>query len=303
MALLLVRHEDGSAPSAASSAPAPSARSSARSSVPPAPLVQVDGLGHPLLGVRAGWELFGRGNGVVVRIEFAAGRITRTVVGSIDSSGPVAFLPTGDGGLVRPLDAVAGYSVSDGLPPVGLAGLLGQGGAAFPGPDLGHVWVEASPGHLALVTGDGTRDGPQIALPAGASAQGGEADQRGGVLVFTARGSVDVTAHGATPVTSGNVVGVGPRTWLLRSCRTCPLTAVDRDSGVRHTVPPRQSPRNELGLVSPDGRLAALTDVTDDGSPGALYLIDLSSGAVRTVAAHVATDGYGLDSVAWSPDG
>src|SRR5258708_8731036 len=42
--------------------------------------VQVTSVGHPLLGVRAGWELFGLGPRQVVRIPLARARITRTAV-------------------------------------------------------------------------------------------------------------------------------------------------------------------------------------------------------------------------------
>ena len=51
----------------------------------------------------------------VVRIELARGRITRTAVPPVDSSGPISFLAGPGSAIVRPLDAVAGYAVPDGI--------------------------------------------------------------------------------------------------------------------------------------------------------------------------------------------
>src|ERR1022692_5095392 len=68
--------------------------------------VTVTSVGHPLLGVRAGWELFGWGSGEVVRIQLAAGRITRTTVPPLQSTGPVTFLTGPHQVIIRPLDFV-----------------------------------------------------------------------------------------------------------------------------------------------------------------------------------------------------
>lgn len=71
-------------------------------------------LGHPILGVTAGWDLFGRGMDSVVRIELAKGRLTRTAVPSLRSSGSVSFLAGPDRAIIRPLDFVPGFAVRDG---------------------------------------------------------------------------------------------------------------------------------------------------------------------------------------------
>src|SRR5689334_9274203 len=59
--------------------------------------------GRPLLGVTAGWELFGWGPEALVRIELARGRVTRTTVEPPNSSGPVSFVVGRDWAVVRPL--------------------------------------------------------------------------------------------------------------------------------------------------------------------------------------------------------
>ena len=57
----------------------------------PAP-VAVSETGHRLLGVTAGWQVFGYGPNQVIRIQLARGRITRTTVPPLQSNGPVFFL-------------------------------------------------------------------------------------------------------------------------------------------------------------------------------------------------------------------
>jgi hypothetical protein len=124
-------------------------------------------LGHPLLGVGAGWELFGRGSGVVVRIEFARGRITRTAVPALASSGPVSFVAGAQGALVRPIDFVTGYLIPDGQPARVAPGVFGTGGPAFPGPDPRHLWVAsgAAGDRMVLAGMDGRSTGVPIAVP------------------------------------------------------------------------------------------------------------------------------------------
>src|SRR5258708_16250107 len=71
--------------------------------------VQVTDAGLPLLGVRAGWELFGLGPGEAVRIQLARARITRTPFPGLQSSGPVTPPAAPHQVIVRPLDYVPGY--------------------------------------------------------------------------------------------------------------------------------------------------------------------------------------------------
>ena len=148
-----------------SSAPGPS--STASSGVVPTSAVSVTILGHPLLGVRAGWELFGRGPGVVVRMQFARGRIARTFHPALLSGGPVTFVTDAEGALIRPVDSVPGYLIPDGEPAREAPGALGAGGPAFPGPDPRHLWVPSSTSDdlMVLVGMDGRRTGPSIAAP------------------------------------------------------------------------------------------------------------------------------------------
>src|SRR5262245_26583748 len=74
--------------SASTSVPAPEA------SIEPTPSVSVTRLGHPLLNVPAGWQLFARDSDAVYRIALSTGRVIRTTA-PITSSGPPTLLVVG----------------------------------------------------------------------------------------------------------------------------------------------------------------------------------------------------------------
>src|SRR5215472_568463 len=209
-----------------SSAPGPS--STASSGVVSTPTVSVTILGHPLLGVHARWELFGRGPGVVVRIQFARGRITRTAHPALSSGGPVTFVTDAEGALVRPIDFVPGYLIPDREPAREAPGLLGAGGPVFPGPDARHLWVSSSTSddRIVLVGMDGRRTGPSIAAPPQGSPVNASLlaipDQTG-YLFFPGIGGVyDVRPSGTSVVTTGTVLAVGPIAGLPPSATTTP---------------------------------------------------------------------------------
>ena len=69
-----------------------------------------------LLGVRGSWELFGYGDGRLVRIQFASGRITQTAV-PVRSGGPVSLVVGPHEAIISRLDYLPGYLVPDGRPP------------------------------------------------------------------------------------------------------------------------------------------------------------------------------------------
>src|SRR6266545_2221854 len=144
--------------------------------------VTVSEAGHRLLGVRAGWDLVGFGPIRAVRIQFAQGRVTQTVLPVLLSDGPVSFVAGPSQMIIRPWDFVPGYVIPDGTPARPLTGALGHGGAVLPGPRPGEVWVWNTSTSLALARMDGRRISGSIRLPAGgwwlASANG-----RGGVLL------------------------------------------------------------------------------------------------------------------------
>ncbi|MGH3321780.1 MAG: TolB family protein [Streptosporangiaceae bacterium] len=313
--LIVAEIQHGGEPSASStSTPTPTRSVSSpdgQSATPSATSspVTVTKVGHRLLGVTAGWELFGRGPDEVVRIQLARGRITRTKVPYLDSGGPVSFLVGPDRAVIRPWDSVPGYAVPDGERAHKLRGALGHGGPVIPGPKPGQVWVWAqreTRQKMSLVGLHGSKTGVSIALPAGA---GWAVSDGGGYPLVTATGGVyDMRSDGPHRVTTGRVTAVGPTGWLAIECddrHRCTRVVIERASGARHELPGHVADRrSRLGSISPDGSTAAVFRVRGAGEI-TLHLVDLASGADHRLAVSL-EQGQGAPfpagSLAWSPD-
>lgn len=270
------------------------------------PPVVVSEVGHPLRWGAADWELFGRGAGVVVRIEPALGRVTRTVVPGLLSSGPVSFLATADGVLVRPLDRVPGYAIPDGRPARSLGGLLIGGGPLYPGPRPGQVWVPVdggSPLRMVLAEVDGRPTGTRVDIPVN-NAGPVRPDGAGYLLVTGTGGVYDARPSGLRRITTGALLAVGPTRWLTVDCDDrdrCVLVVTDRVSGARHVLAPSTSDPNVLsGVISPDGKTAAVLRNAPAGP--SLDLINLLTGAERPLPVHADQDGFNDGTLVWSPD-
>jgi hypothetical protein len=286
-----------------SSSPASSAVAS--SGAPSMSPVSVMNLGHPLLGVGAAWELFGRGPGVVVRIEFARGRITRTALPALQSGGPVSFVTDAEGALVRPIDFATGYLIPDGQPARVAPGVFGTGGPAFPGPDPRHLWVAsgAVDDRMALAGMDGRGTGVRIAVPAGSSQLSAIPDQAGYLLFPGIGGVYDVRPGGTSRITTGTVLAVGPTRWLTGECDNqarCRPVVIDRFTGARHALNARLYQAGyPAGVISPDGTAAAVLA----GSPSTrIEIINLATGAEHALPLRVASIDEGGESLVWSPD-
>ena len=295
-----------------SSAPGPSPTASSGDVSTPA--VPVTILGHPLLGVHARWELFGRGPGVVVRIQFASGRITRTAHPALLSGGPVTFVTDAEGALVRPIDFVPGYLIPDGEPAREAPGALDAGGPTFPGPDPRHLWVPSSTSddRMVLVGMDGRRTGPSIAAPPQNSPVNTSLfaipDQTGYLLFPGVGGVYDVRPSGTSRVTTGTVLAVGPTRWLTAECNghsRCRPVVIDRSTGVRYPLNTRLNGvvQSTVGVISPDGATVAVLV----GSPQArIEIIDLVTGTAHALPLRIDLSevdmGWAWESMVWSPD-
>lgn len=284
------------------SAAPPAAPSSPAGGAP----ISVTDLGHRLLGVHGDWELFARGSGVVVRIEFARGRITRTAVPPLQSGGPVYFVADAAGALVRPIDFVPSWFVPDGRKARRAPGLLGSGGLTFPGPDPRHVWVEQQ--RVVQVGLDGRPTGVRLTLPAGSSTYNAIPDGAGHLLATATGGVYDVRPGRTLRVTTGSVLAVGPTRFLVVECdehARCHRVVVDRTTGGRRTLASRVSasaaqPAPEgSGVVSPDGTVAA---IPVGSSTGRIALLDLATGATRTLNPSLELPTAGWQVLAFSPD-
>jgi len=301
-----------------SSAPGPSSTASPR--VVSIPGVSVTTLGQPLLGVHARWELFGRGPGVVVRIQFTRGRITRTAHPALSSGGPVTFVTDAEGALVRPIDFVPGYLIPDGEPAREAPKALDAGGPAFPGPDPRHLWVPSSTNdnQMVLVGMDGRRTGPSIAAPPQSSPINTSLlaipDQTGYLLFPGTGGVYDVRPGGTSRVTTGTVLAVGPTRWLTAECDSharCRPVVTNRSTGVRYPLNTRVPLSTRLngampptvGVISPDGATVA---VLVGSMQARIEVIDLVTGTAHALPLRINLSevdmGWASESMAWSPD-
>jgi hypothetical protein len=267
------------------------------------PVVATDA-GHPLPGVRGGWELFGAGPGVLIRIQWAAGRVTRTTIPALQSTGPVFFVVGPHQAIIRPLDLVPGYLVPDDQPARTLPAALGTAGQAFPGPRPGQVWVQSGSGAgtvMSLVTTSGARTGPPIRFPAAAGYA--VPDGRGYLAVERNGAAYDVRPGGLRRVAAGTLTATGPSAWLVVQCssaRHCAGIVVNPATGTRRILPGEAArPGWPPGITSPDGNYAAVPGYGPDQA-AILHLINLSTGSDRRVA--IALAPQGSPGLAWSPD-
>lgn len=263
------------APSPSATTPAGRAATATPSAPTTAPTTY--DLGHPILGVTGAWELFGYTGAEVVRVEFAAGRITRTPVPRIASSAPSSVVATAGGVVVRPLDNVTGYLVPDGQPAQPLQGRLAYGGPVLPGPRQGTMWVpeagEATD-HLLLVDVQGRELGERLDAPPGNV--GSMIADGSGYALFSGLGGVYSLHPGsARRIANGSIVAVGPTRWLTQECDqygACRFLVVDKRTGATHEVGLASTRAGwPAGAISPDGHWAALINPDTNG----MYLLDL----------------------------
>jgi hypothetical protein len=260
-----------------------------------------------LLGVTAGWQLVAYGPSGVIRLDLAAGRLTRTRVPPLASTGP-AYLVTGQGEvIIRPLDGVPGYLVTRSRPARELTGLLGGSGAAIAGPRPGQAWLEpgSQPAQMILVWLDGRRAGPVMRLPAGGPFLP-VSDGRGYALVTVyqtpARSTVYDVRPGRIRPVGESVAAVGPTGWLLVECRGTDcwneLVSPGRHRRLPGPVPPLTGV--PPGVIAPDGSAAAV--LGDTRGQVTLTLISLASGARRPVQIQLGPAALDGQTLAWSPD-
>jgi hypothetical protein len=264
---------------------------------------------RPILGVRAGWELFARGPADLVAIQFARGKVIRTAVPTLQSGNPgVSFVVGPHEAIIRSLDFVPGYVVPDGAPARRLTGVLATGGPLIPGPNPAEAWQLASAPNgvsLVLLTLAGHQIGPPIVLqPSQSLASTATSDGRGDVLLLSnLADEYDAGPDWYRPV-RGQVIAIGASRWLVLSCPRlrCRNVVVDPVDGAERTLP--GTPQRTAvyvwppaGVISPDGATAAIID-----PDGAVQLISLGSGADTRLAVPLDEDPAN-ESMAWSPDG
>ncbi len=193
---------------------------------PPVQRPTVRTVGHRLLGVTAGWELFARGPADLIAVQLARGRITSTAVPQLATGNPiVSFLIGPHEAIVRSADLVPDYVIPDGGAARQLTGPLAGIGPLIPGPDPGHAWImsgTAAQPSLSLLGLNGKPTGTFIRIPQGGDQLPTTAmpDGRGYVLMLgSANDLYDAGPTWARPV-GGVVVATGPNP--LADCRVLP---------------------------------------------------------------------------------
>ena len=311
-----LNYDRGGTPSAGrvSAAPTTPTSSSAQASPrtpttsaprPAGPAVSVTRLGRPLLGATTGWELVARGDKVLVRIEPATGRITRTAIPTLLSGGPVYLLASEDQVLIRPLDKVPGYLVPDGRPARELPALLEHDGPVYPGPRPNQMWARPSDDHqpvMALMELDGSRLAEFIPIPSENLSFDATADGAGYLLFPGIGGVYNARPDGLRRISTGSLVAVGPTGWLVTECddrHRCQSVLIDRGDGSRRVVNAAIAGRQQRGVISPDGSTAAMLISARNGAIG-LQLLDLATGNRRVLNVSVNQSYEG--AIAFSPD-
>jgi hypothetical protein len=291
---------------------------------PPPPPVRVTKVGHRLIGVASGWELFARGPDDLVRIQLAQGRITQTYVPSLESANPdVAFLIGVHEAVIRSTDVVPGYVVPDGGQARLLTGPIAGGGPLVPGPaPVRAAWVSsgspASPA-LSLVELSGRPSGPTIRFRGAQVPATAVSDGRGYVLVESGSFSVYDAGPSWDRLVPGTIVAVGPANWLLVTCnphyRHCRDEVIDTGDGARRVLPGRATgyPGDfswpPTGVIAPDGSTAAVAETRRSGLV-TVHLINLRSGVdtdlnipLGLAYGDMRLGGGSYDqSMVWSPD-
>jgi hypothetical protein len=277
---------------------------------PPPPPVTVSDVGHSILGIRAGWDLFALQQRALVSVQFASGRITRTTLPPPEGDGIVSVIPDPAAVLIRPLDNVPGYLVPDGQAARQLTGFLARGALLLPGPSPAEVWDIGATGPISLVGVNGRQQVVHLtARPTQFPPQSAMADGRGNVLILDNSGELYDAGPGLLRPVGALVVAVGPRNWLGQSCGQgvgCHDVVINAATGASRVLP--GSPLavinlpwpEQAGAVSPDGSTAAIiAQARDDAA--VLDLVNLGSGAVTRVAVPV-TAVASSQMIAWSPD-
>lgn len=270
------------------------------------PAVLVSEAGHRLLGVTAGWELFGYGPAGLVRVQFARGRITHTVVPALDTTGPVSLVVGPNQVVIRPLDAVAGYLVPDGHPARSLPGPFSHGGTVIPGPRPGTVWLQAGyqVTSLSLLRLDGSMTGVSARLPPGGPSLLVPDGQGFALAMGASSGDLYDVRPGGFHRIAGPFAAVGPTRWLTLDCRghhRCSYVVLDPAAGTRRMLPGLAEWRDgPLGVIAPDGSAAAVLRVV--GGQLTLRLINLASGADQRITVPIYQESWGPQALAWSPD-
>jgi len=216
----------------------------------------------------------------------------------------VSFIAGKNWAMVRPNDVEPGYILPDSKGAEPASARLGMSGAALPGPDNSHLWLETDRGYR-LVDVQGRPAGPFITIPDDLASTA-EPDGTGYLLVSGPNGVYAANRHAVRRFTSGTLLAAGPTRWLVDECGDhdrCQAIVIDRRSGSRRVLSavPAHPGQPTFGAISPDGTTAALLESDRDGG-GTVHLIDLISGRDLLIQSLGQTRIDPDTRILWSPD-
>jgi hypothetical protein len=286
------------------SSPSPSSPGSSPATTDPSAVTTVPG-GTPLLNVAPNWVLFGHGSSSVFRIQLATGQVVSSPIPLLSSDGQSGFIAGPNEVIVQPVDSVPGFAVPDGRPATALPSGFPLGGTALPGPDANHVWTsDPEDNTMTLIGIDGTATGTRLTVPSQYSTP--VADGAGYLLFYGTGGIYDLRPSGITRVTTGDLIATGPSAFLTNECDVqfrCFVTAINRSTGAHHTLRATTDQYSSNGIISPDGRTAAVLSGGSNTATGQVQLINMATGA--NSATPVSLDpnfNYQDGLFVWSPD-
>lgn len=161
--------------------------------------VSITRVGHRILGITAGYELFGLTSDSLVSIQFARGQITRTVLPPALRDAPVSFVVGPHEVIIRPLEDVPGYVLPEGQRSRSLSGSLARDGQLLPGPNPVEEWYIGKDQQVMLGGPVGSVTGLPSAAPTWQFPAPSASPGRAAVVSPDGALAVVATASGAQP--------------------------------------------------------------------------------------------------------
>lgn len=297
-------HSTSSAPGTTAPRTPPSTQSASAQTLPNAASITVTNLGRPLLDVPRGWDLFARDSDAVLRIQLATGRVVRTPMPPLLGDGPMSLLAGPDRVIVKSWQS-GGVVIRDDQPARSLTGALAGYGPVLPGPEPGQLWIQPhgnadDPQHMTLVGFDG-RQGDDISVEVAGMPS---PDGAGYLLSYLTGGIYDARPGSLRRITTGALLAIGPTRWLTEECdaqHRCTTDVINRSTGAHHVLGPGSDSDAPTGVISPDGRTAA---VLHSEQPLTLSMLDLTTGVDHQTRVEIDRDAaFDGTSMVWTPDG